>query len=204
MVPMRARSFLLLLVLPWAVLGWSKEPLREGDIVFHTSRSSQSQAIQRATGSQYSHMGVIVFRQGRPYVLEAVDPVCLTPLSSWVARGERGEYAVRRLREAESVLTPSSVAKFEAVAKSLVGLRYDSVFEWSDSRLYCSELVYKLFERALGVRLCPLRRLDSFNLADPAVKKKLLERYGPKVPLAEPVVAPSDIYNSPLLRPVEP
>jgi sensor domain CHASE-containing protein len=34
----------------------SAEQLRDGDIIFQTSRSEQSIAIQKATHSQYSHM----------------------------------------------------------------------------------------------------------------------------------------------------
>src|SRR5215510_7764871 len=58
----------------------STKALRDGDIIFQTSQSSQSIAIQRATASPYSHMGVIFFRHGRPYVLEASATVRYTPL----------------------------------------------------------------------------------------------------------------------------
>ena len=43
--------------------------LRDGDIIFHTSRSAQSAAIQLATHSRHSHVGLILFRDGKPYVL---------------------------------------------------------------------------------------------------------------------------------------
>ncbi|WP_206680678.1 hypothetical protein [Hymenobacter polaris] len=33
--------------------------LREGDLIFHTSQSAQSQAIQLATHSPYSHCGLL-------------------------------------------------------------------------------------------------------------------------------------------------
>jgi hypothetical protein len=49
----------------------SAPDVRDGDIIFQTSLSSQSVAIQRATHSKYSHMGLIVVREGTPYVLEA-------------------------------------------------------------------------------------------------------------------------------------
>lgn len=34
--------------------------LRIGDLIFHTSRSNQSRAIQIATNSKYSHMGNLI------------------------------------------------------------------------------------------------------------------------------------------------
>ena len=64
--------------------------LRDGDIIFHTSRSAQSAAIQLATHSRYSHVGLILFRDGKPYVLEAVATVRYTPLDSWIARAMAG------------------------------------------------------------------------------------------------------------------
>jgi uncharacterized protein YcnI len=66
--------------------------LKDGDIVFHTSRSAQSLAVQRATGSRYSHMGVVLLRGGKPYVFEAVSTVRYTPLAQWTARGDGGHY----------------------------------------------------------------------------------------------------------------
>jgi uncharacterized protein YcfL len=43
------------------------EQLRDGDIIFQTSQSEQSIAIQKATHSQYSHMGIVFLRNGSPY-----------------------------------------------------------------------------------------------------------------------------------------
>lgn len=36
-----------------------KNTLKDGDIIFQTSLSGQSKAIQAATGSPYSHCGII-------------------------------------------------------------------------------------------------------------------------------------------------
>ena len=79
--------------------------VQTGDLVFQQSRSAQSLAVQQATHSPYSHMGMIVLRQGRPYVLEAAATVRYTPLAAWAAQGERGAYVVKRLRD-DAQLTP--------------------------------------------------------------------------------------------------
>ena len=76
------------------------DELKDGDLIFQTSRSSQSKAIQLATNSKYSHCG-IVFKEGDSfYVFEAVQPVKRTPLAEWIARGEKGEFVVKRLKNA--------------------------------------------------------------------------------------------------------
>ena len=60
---------------------------RNGDIIFHTSQSAQSVAIQRATHSPYSHMGIVYVEEGQPFVYEAVQPVKLARLEDWERRG---------------------------------------------------------------------------------------------------------------------
>ena len=127
--------------------------VREGDIIFHTSRSAQSEAIQHATGSPYSHVGVILFRGGRPYVLEAVASVRYTPIDRWIARGSGHHFVVKRLKDAPRALTPAAITALRAAADGLQGRPYDPAFGWSDDRMYCSELVWKLYDRAVGIRL---------------------------------------------------
>jgi hypothetical protein len=69
--------------------GSSKLPkYRDGDIIFHTSQSSQSEALRRAMKSPYTHMGVIFIENGTPVVYEAVGPVKRTPLEEWIRRGQ--------------------------------------------------------------------------------------------------------------------
>jgi len=82
------------------------------------------------------------------------------------------------------------------------GRPYDLAFEWSDDRLYCSELVFKLYDRALGVRIGSLQKLADLDLSAPAVRAKLKERYGEHIPLEEPVITPAAIFASPALRTV--
>jgi Permuted papain-like amidase enzyme, YaeF/YiiX, C92 family len=179
------------------------EPLRDGDIIFHTSRSGQSAAIQRATHSRYSHMGLILHRDGKPFVFEAVATVRFTPLAQWIARGERSHYVVKRWREAPARLDAAGLARLRAQALALQGKPYDLTFEWSDARIYCSELVWKAYERAFGLRIGDTQRLREFDLDDPAVKAKLRERYGQRLPLDETVISPQAMFDSAVLRTVQ-
>ena len=173
--------------------------VRDGDIIFHTSRSAQSMAIQRATGSKYSHLGMVVHRNGQPFVLEAISTVQFTPLERWIARGADGHFVVKRLRNADAVLTPAALKKLRSAAQPFLGRRYDLTFDWSDQRIYCSELVWKAYERAFGLKIGALQKVRDFNLSDPAVRTKMQERYGNDIPLDEPVISPSAMFQSPLL-----
>ena len=53
---------------------------KSGDIIFHTSQSEQSKALQIATKSEFSHMGIIFKEADVFFVYEAVQPVKRTPL----------------------------------------------------------------------------------------------------------------------------
>ena len=174
-------------------------PLRDGDIVFHTSRSAQSRAVQAATRSPWSHMGLVFSFKGKLCVLEAVQPVKITPLDTWLSRGEGGRHVVKRLKDADTTLTEERLLAMRRVGESFLKRPYDLTFEWSDARIYCSELVYKVYQRGAGVELAPLAKLRDFDLDTPAVKAKLKERYGSRIPLDEPVISPDAIFRSPLL-----
>lgn len=185
----------ILAVLALATGAWAYAP-QEGDVLFQTSRSAQSVAIQKATHSPFSHVGIVLFRDGKPYVFEAVQPVKFTPLKAWIMRGKAGRYVAKRTRRP---LSPAALAAMHRLAARYAGRPYDLTFEWSDQRMYCSELVWKLYKGA-GITLAPLSRLGSFDLTDPGVRQILKQRYGDHVPLDEPVIAPSALFDSPLLK----
>jgi len=175
---------------------------RNGDVVFQTSRSSQSMAIQVATKSAYSHMGIVYVREGEPFVFEAVQPVKLTPLADWVARGERGHFVAKRLRDANSLLTAQALQAMREVGERFAGKDYDLYFEWSDDRIYCSELVWKVFDEGVGIRLGDQQTIADFDLTHPAVQAKLKERFGDRIPREEIVVSPAAIFDAPQLETV--
>lgn len=168
--------------------------IRTGDIIFQDSQSSQSRAIKAATHSAYSHVGLIVMREGQPFVAEAIQPVTLTALDTWIARGQDKHYVIKRL--ADMRLDPRSESRLRAETQKYLGKDYDWKFGWSDREIYCSELVWKIYKRSLGIELCELKSLKDFDLTQPIVRKTLTQRYGKAIPLSEPVVAPSDIFHS--------
>lgn len=175
--------------------------LRDGDIVFQASQTSQSEALRRATGSSWTHVGVIFLENGAPVVLEAVGPVKLTPLDEWIRRGVEGRHVVKRLADRDG-LAPEEAARLKAAALRHLGRPYDFTFEWSDERIYCSELVWKAYKSALGIEVGALQRLGEFNLADPVVAAKLAERYGDAVPRDEIVISPVSMFRAETLRTV--
>ena len=169
---------------------------KDGDIVFHTSLSSQSVAIQRATRSAYSHMGIVYVENGEAFVYEAVHPVQLTPLAAWTTRGEGGHFVAKRLRAADALLTPKNLEKLKAEGERYQGKGYDLYFEWSDDRFYCSELVWKMYKRALGIEIGRTQTLAEFDLSDPAVQAVVRERWKSSPPKDEVVISPAAMFES--------
>jgi uncharacterized protein YycO len=170
--------------------------LLDGDIIFQSSKSGQSYAVQLATHSPYSHVGLVYIIDGSYWVYEAVQPVRLTPLSNWIHHGDGGHYIVKRLKNRDRVLTSEKVQEMKAIGKRFNGLDYDLHFGWSDDRMYCSELVWKIYHEALGIDVGQLQALREFDLTHPVVKEIVERRYGDNVPLDETVISPAAIFAS--------
>lgn len=177
-----------------------KETLQEGDLIFQTSLSEQSEAIQLATKSKYSHCGVVFKKGNNFYIFEAVQPVKATPLKTWINRGKNGDFVVKRLLNAETLLTKENLDKLKKAAKKFDGKDYDLTFEWSDDKIYCSELIWKIYKNGIGIAISKTEKLKDFDLTHQKVLVKLKERYGNKIPMNETVVSPQTLFESNSLR----
>ncbi len=170
--------------------------IQNGDIIFQTSKSSQSKAIQLATNSKYSHMGIIYEIDGQLFVYEAVQPVKLTLLNEWINRGENGHYVIKRLKNSEKILTQVTLTKMKQIGEKFKGKNYDLYFEWSDDKIYCSELVWKIYKEGADIEIGKLEELSDFDLKNEIVQQKMKERYGDNIPMDEKVISPAEMFNS--------
>lgn len=200
-------KILFLLIAPILILGAASSAdkkldyslLKEGDIIFQETRSQQATAIKLATKSRYTHVGMIIVDNGKIAVIEAIQPVKITTLKGFLSRGVNKHFAVMRLIDSENLLTPESIKKMKARGKSMLGKNYDIYFEWSDKKIYCTELVWKIYNAA-GINICELEKLGEFDLSHPFVKNLMKQRYGNNIPFDEPVVSPGSMFSSPKLR----
>ena len=174
---------------------------QDGDIIFQSSQSNQSKAVEQATNSPYSHMGIIFTKNGKPYVFEAVSKVVYTPLDKWINRGKNKKYVIKRLKD--RTLSAKEITNLKQVAHTFENKPYDIWFGWDDNYIYCSELVWKIYNKALNLKIGKLQTVKDFNLTSPAVKQKLKQRYGDKIPYQETVISPVAMFNSPLLTTVD-
>ena len=178
-------------------LVWAYEP-KNGDIIFQSSHSKQGEQIELATKSKYSHVGIVYLdKQGEPQVYEAIGPVSFDSLEKWIKRGRGEYYTVMRLK---SGLSGTKIALMKETGKEYVGKPYDFLFRWSDKKMYCSELVWKVFKYGAKIELSKPKLFREYHFDHPKVKKELDRRWGDKINWSEIVVAPSDLAQSPLLR----
>lgn len=169
--------------------------LRPGDVLFQMSRSRQSRAISKATGSLWTHCGLVFFRQGRWQVLEASKTVRWTPLSEWIERGEDLRLEVRRVDSQVVLLNSSRLDTLERSAARYLGKPYDHVFGWSDSAIYCSELAWKVF-RSAGVDLGSVQTLRDLDLSSPEAKDLVQRRTPLGIRWEDTLVTPEALRSS--------
>jgi hypothetical protein len=185
------------------IIAEANNEIRDGDIIFQTTESESSRAIALATHSQYTHCGLIYSENNKMYVMEAVQPVSSTPLDEFIKRGKEHHYVIKRIKDADSILTHDALSKMKSEEEKLKGKNYDIYFGWDDDKIYCSELVWKVYKRATGIELGKPEKLKDFDLTDPLVKNQLQHRYGKAIPYNEPVISPAQIFESDKLETVK-
>ena len=170
------------------------EEVKEGDVIFQTSQSQQSPLIQIATRSKISHCGIIVMRNGKPYVLETLKTLVVTPLDKFIARGEGGKYWLKR----------SNKENIKIKYGSYLGKPYDLAFKFDNDKFYCSELIYDIYKNQLGIELCEPKKVSDYLILGtgkiPQIEKAMKKRGIAKDQYA---VAPVDVFESVYLKDVK-
>lgn len=167
--------------------------LRSGDIVFQVSQSSQAPAVALASASPITHVGLVAVSGDKVTVIEAVEPVREIPFESFVAHGSL--WGVSRLREPPA--DPDWAKPVLKAARALKGKHYDALFQWADDRIYCSELVWKAYQRGAGIELVEPQHVRDLNLSLPPVQALIEKRtHGKGVDPDEPIVTPGWLHGS--------
>lgn len=168
--------------------------VREGDVIFQTSLSQQSPLIQMGTRSMITHCGVVVMKGGKPYVLETQRTIVLTPLDKFITRGKDGRYWLKR----------SKKDNIKIKYNSYLGKPYDLAFKFDNGKFYCSELIYDIYIKQLGIELCKPKKVGDYLILGtdklPKIEKAMKKRGITKEQYA---VAPVDIFNSEYLNSVD-
>lgn len=179
-----------------------KIKLQTGDILFVSSASGQGKAIQLATKSKYTHVGIVFVEHGTTYVYHAVEPVMKSTLNEFLQCSADGKFVAKRLKQANT-LNSATNEQMRQMATALLGKHYDIFFNWKDDEWYCSEFVWKLYERNYKLEIGKLRPLKDFDLSSGEVQAIMKKRYGNAIPYNEKMISPQDMFESPLLEEVK-
>ena len=167
------------------------EDVREGDVIFQTSLSQQSPLIKIGTRSTITHCGVVVMKDGKPYVLETQKTLVLTPLKKFIARGKDGKYWHKRPK----------LDNIKIKYSGYLGKPYDLAFKFDNGKFYCSELIYDVYLNQLGVELCKPKTIDDYLIFGshriPKIKRAMKKR---GITMEQYAVAPVDVFNSKELK----
>ncbi len=147
-------------------------PLRDGDLIFQTSTSSQSSAILFATADPYSHMGIVKNDGKTLEVIEAARTVGETPLRDWIGRGLLKRVAIYR----DPDLTPEQAKRILAAARALYGRPYDIFFSFNNDAIYCSELPYLSYKEA-GISIGKVQKVSDLHVDNFLVRRLIRQRW---------------------------
>jgi len=171
------------------VIRTTEQTLKVGDIIFHKSQSKQSKAINEASDSEWTHVGILVLKNDEWYVAEAIGPVVSTKLQDFINRGKDKEYKIYRFKHFDAATMEGKLIR--AIKKQ--NKKYDIYFEFSDENTYCSELVYKAMLDVTGFELGQVQQFKDLKLEGPFVKdmiKKRLTDKGRELDPDEQIITP--------------
>lgn len=184
----------------WALSSDPLPPLKDGDLVFHTSKSSQSAAIFAATAHPFTHMGIVKIVNGQALVVEAGGKVGETTLAKWIGRGVLQRVAIYRHRS----VNPQNARRILAAAVGYYGKPYDIFFSFDNDAIYCSELPFYAY-RAVGIEIGQVEKISELNVNN-VLAQKLMESRWEKHPICRDNGYDFDecrarIYNQRLITP---
>ena len=145
-------------------IGQPQIKLQTGDLLFRETISTRlSQAIDRVTQTDkqthFSHMGMVVFEVDSLIVLHASPEggTCKTGVQEFFSsEGDSVRVVAYRLKEPWQPAIPAALEK----AYALLGKPYNFSYILSDSALYCSEYIYKIFAADSVFNLNPMTFKD--------------------------------------------
>lgn len=187
-------------------------PALPGDLVFQESTSGQAAAIKEVTGSRYTHCGIVVQRDGKLFVAEAINPVRviatsknpLRTLQEWIGSGVDAHAVIKRIHGG---LSAERLALLEQSMLRFQGKPYDVLFQWNDDKIYCSEFIYDSFndpklEESQRIALGEVQKFSALNLKGDLAQELIKKRYteaGKQIDPNEDIITPIAVFNDPKL-----
>lgn len=177
---------------------WGRTVLREGDIVFRMGDSRTlrgmyplSLFIAKATGSAFSHTGIVAIEDGMLVIYDCSSPgVQRQPFEVWMLDCV-GSVGVKRLKPEYRGRIPGVLAYCRRVFEQQVPFDYE--FHPDDTKLYCLELTEKAF-RSQGLPLSESVRIGDWKYLIHYPLTALAIQYGTGYVLDRPITLDQPVY----------
>jgi hypothetical protein len=154
-----------------------KIELLNGDLIFRRGRSIESRIVLISdSDSEYSHVGLICYRSGEPFVVhsvpaengEATELLKMEHIDDFLSEDKATRFAVYRLKD--SLKRAAFIASEYAYNCYFREYHFDNQYDLSsDKNLYCTELIWKAYKKA-GIDLVQNRFLKiNFTFISKAV-----------------------------------
>lgn len=139
----------------------AKPDVRDGDVLLVRGNTDRSRIVLSASVGHplYSHCGLIVTKEGQPFVVHAAPPEQHGRVGGYVEMIRLDDFLRSPTVEAAAIFRYPSLAvasRAAAIARGYAEshVPFDGAFDLrSEDRLYCSELVYKAYLRSGGIDL---------------------------------------------------
>jgi len=184
-------------------------PLESGDLIFETTLTNQTAAIMLATGSIYTHVGIIHKNTDGYSVIHAAHRVKESPLSEFIESGWGEHFTILRYPG----LTQARRDAIVKDAESFIGRNYNFEFTMKSKDIYCSELPYFAFEQE-HLPIGSLQKIGDLYMNNPATRALFDKRWRQhpacqapgmnadacwKAVMDEPIITPVSLAHDPKL-----
>jgi Permuted papain-like amidase enzyme, YaeF/YiiX, C92 family len=177
---------------------WGRNVLREGDIVFRLGDAralrktfALSWFIARATGSPFSHTGIVAIEDGSPVIYDSSsEGIRRIPFEAWMLDCV-GSMGVKRLKPEHRHHIPGVIGYCHEVFDR--GVPFDFEFRLDGSALYCLELTEKAF-RSQGLKLSEPVRIGDWEYLTSYPLTALAMPLGTKLVVGRPITLDQLVY----------
>ncbi|NWD67315.1 YebB family permuted papain-like enzyme [Pseudomonas gingeri] len=182
------------------VAGPTVGDVQVGDLVFIRVTARPFLEVSNATNSWTNHVGVVVDnRDDDPLIAESTFPFArTTPMTRFLERSEHGRCAVARLT---TQLDDRHRSLLAAAADRRMGTFYDTGFNISSRRQFCSRFVREVIQEATDIQLGEVETFATLLQENPDPKLAFWRVwYFGRIPWQRRTVTPASVLRSPHLR----
>jgi hypothetical protein len=145
---------------PYIMISEGMKLIKDGDLVVRLSTDPCSQYLKNfnRNDKKYSHAGIVVFDNGRPYIFHIVngeenpdEKLKKDSLKGFCDPRKNFAYGIFRYE-----IKPGEIERLKNFIHQWYrqGIQFDSTFNLkTDDRMYCSEMIYKALAKATNKRI---------------------------------------------------